>query len=172
MAAVGELLGQGHRRIAFINNADPTLASTGRLEGYRRALEEAGIEVDPALVVSATDIGPDGGYQAARQLLALPERPTALFCFRDLMAMGIYRAALEAGLDIPRDLSVVGFDDMDLVASGLYPGLTTVALPHYEMGAWGVQQLLGLIDTPRRKAEQVRLSGQLIRRRSVAPPPV
>jgi LacI family transcriptional regulator len=146
MAAVGELLGQGHRRIAFVNNADPTLAATGRLEGYTRALEQAGIMVDPALVVAATDIGPEGGYRAARQLLAMPRRPTALFCFRDVMAMGVYRAAQEAGLDIPGDLSVVGFDDMEMVASGLHPGLTTVALPHYEMGAWGVQHLLALID--------------------------
>jgi LacI family transcriptional regulator len=172
MAAVGELLGQGHRRIGFLDNADPTLAATGRLEGYTRALRQAGIKVDPALVVRAVDIGPEGGYRAARRLLALTDRPTAVFCFRDLMAMGVYRAALEAGLAIPRDLSVVGFDDMEGVASGLFPGLTTVALPHYELGAWGVRQLLGLIDDPtRRKAEQVKLSGQLIRRRSVAPPP-
>jgi LacI family transcriptional regulator len=172
MTAVGELLAQGHRRIAFINNADPTLAATGRLGGYRHALAQAGIEADPTLAVAITDIGPEGGYRAARQLLALPRQPTAVFCFRDLMAMGVYRAALEAGLDIPRDLSVVGFDDMEGVASGLFPGLTTVALPHYEMGAWGVQQLLAQIeDTTKRKAEQVKLSGQLIRRRSVAPPP-
>jgi LacI family transcriptional regulator len=172
MTAVGELAAQGHRRIAFINNAEPTQAATGRLEGYRRALEEAGIEADPALVVTVTDIGPEGGYKAARQLLARPGRPTAVFCFRDLMAMGVYRAAQEAGLEIPRDLSVVGFDDMEGVASGLFPGLTTVALPHYEMGAWGVEHLLALIDDPtRREAEQVKLPGQLIRRRSVAPPP-
>ena len=171
MTAVGEMVGKGHRRIGFVNNADPTLAATGRLEGYRRALEQAGIEADPALVVAVTDIGPEGGYRAARRLLDLPERPTAVFCFRDLMAMGVYRAAQEAGLDIPRDLSVVGFDDMEGVASGLYPGLTTVALPHYEMGAWGVRQLLALIDTPGRKGDQVKLSGRLIHRRSVAPPP-
>ena len=172
MTAVGELVGEGHRRIAFINNAGPTPAATGRLEGYRRALEEAGIGIDPALVVAVSDIGPEGGYQAARRLLGLPRRPTAVFCFRDLMAMGVYRAALEARLEIPRDLSVVGSDDMEGVASGLFPGLTTVALPHYEMGAWGVQRLLALIDdTTKREAEQVKLSGQLIRRGSVAPPP-
>jgi LacI family transcriptional regulator len=172
VTAVGELLGNGHRRIGFINNADSTLAATGRLEGYRIALEQAGIGVDPSLVVAVTDIGPQGGYRAARQLLELPDRPTGVFCFRDLMATGVYRAALEAGLEIPRDLSVVGFDDMELVASGLFPGLTSVALPHYEMGSWAVQQLLALMESPSRKARQVKLSGQLIRRRSVAPPPV
>jgi LacI family transcriptional regulator len=91
--------------------------------------------------------------------------------FRDLMAMGVYRAALEAGLEIPRDLSVVGFDDMELVASGLFPGLTTVALPHHQMGAWGVEQLPSSMESPNGTANQVMLSGQLTRRRSVAPPP-
>jgi LacI family transcriptional regulator len=172
MTAVGELLGNGHRRIAFINNADPaTLAATGRLEGYKRALGQAGIDIDPVLIITAADSGPEGGYRAARQLLALPEPPTGLFCFRDPMAMGVYRATLEAGLAIPQDLSVVGFDDMELVASGLFPGLTTVALPHYEMGAWGITRLLALMESPNGKAEQVKLCGQLIRRRSVAPPP-
>jgi LacI family transcriptional regulator len=170
MTAVGELLGHGHRRIGFINNPDPTLAARGRLEGYKRALGQAGIGIDPALIVAATNVGPEGGYRAARQLLALPDRPTGLFCFRDLMAMGAYQAAAEAGVRIPQDLSVVGFDNMEF-AAGLFPGLTTVALPHYELGAWGVQQLLALMESPNEGAKQVKLSGQLIRRRSVAPPP-
>jgi LacI family transcriptional regulator len=138
-AAAGELLEHGHRRIGFVNNADPTLAATGRLEGYQRALGQAGIDLDPALIVAPSDIGPEG----------VPERPTAVFCFRDLMAMGVYQAAIEAGVRIPQDLSVVGFDDLEFVASGLFPGLTTVALPHYEMGAWGVQQLLALMECRR-----------------------
>jgi LacI family transcriptional regulator len=170
MTAAGELLGHGHRRIGFINNPDPILAATGRLEGYKRALRQAGIYIDPALIITATNNGPEGGYWAARQLLALPDRPTGLFCFRDLMAMGAYQAAAEAGLRIPQDLSIVGFDNMEFTA-GLHPGLTTVALPHYEMGSWGVQQLLALMESPTEGAKQVRLSGQLIRRRSVAPPP-
>jgi LacI family transcriptional regulator len=169
--AAGELLRHGHRRIGFINNPDPILAASGRLEGYKRALRRAGIGLDPRLIVAAPTIGPEGGYLAARQLLELPERPTGLFCFRDLMAMGAYQAAAEAGLRVPQDLSIVGYDNMEF-AAGLYPGLTTVALPHYEMGSWGVQQLLALMESPTAKAKQVRLSGQLIRRRSVAPPPV
>ena len=168
--AVGELLDHGHRRIAFINNPDPILAATGRLEGYKAALKQAGIGLDPTLIVAATSNGPEGGYRAARQLLELPERPTGLFCFRDLMAMGAYQAAMEAGLRIPQDLSIVGFDDMEF-AAGLYPALTTVALPHYEMGSWGVQQLLALMESSTERAKQVRLSGELVRRRSVAPPP-
>jgi LacI family transcriptional regulator len=168
--AVGELLDHGHRRIGFINNPDPILAATGRLEGYRTALERAGISLDPRLIVAATSNGPEGGYRAARQLLELPARPTGLFCFRDLMAMGAYQAAMEAGLRIPEDLSIVGFDNMEF-AAGLHPGLTTVALPHYEMGSWGVHQLLTLMESPTATAKQVRLSGELVHRRSVAPPP-
>jgi LacI family transcriptional regulator len=168
--AVGELLEHGHRRIGLINNPDPILAASGRLEGYASALERAGIGLDPTLIVTAPSNGPEGGYQAARRLLELPEPPTGLFCFRDLMAMGAYQAAMEVGLRIPQDLSVVGFDNMEF-AAGLYPGLTTVALPHYEMGFWGVQQLLALMGSPTERAKQVRLSGQLVRRRSVAPPP-
>jgi LacI family transcriptional regulator len=170
VTAVGELLEHGHRRIGFINNPEPILAATGRLEGYKTALEQAGIGLDPTLIVAAPSIGPEGGYRAARQLLEPPERPTGLFCFRDLMAMGAYQAAAEAGLRIPEDLSVVGFDNMEF-AAGLFPGLTTVALPHYEMGSWGVQQLLALMESPTATAQQVQLAGQLIRRRSVAPPP-
>jgi LacI family transcriptional regulator len=169
-AAMAELLDHGHRRIGFINNPEPIPAATGRLGAYKAALKRAGIGVDPTLIVTALSIGPEGGYQAARRLLELPARPTGLFCFRDLMAMGVYQAAMEAGLRIPHDLSVVGFDDMEF-AGGLYPGLTTVALPHYEMGSWSVRQLLALMESPPGKAKQVQLAGRLIRRRSVAPPP-
>jgi LacI family transcriptional regulator len=169
-AAVGELLEQGHRRIGFINNPEPILAASGRLRGYRAALGRAGIRPDPRLIVNAPSNGPEGGYRAARRLLELPARPTGVFCFRDLMAMGVYQAAMEAGLRVPQDLSVVGFDDMEF-AAGLFPGLTTVALPHYEMGSWGVQQLLALMESPPGQPKQARVAGRLIRRRSVAPPP-
>jgi LacI family transcriptional regulator len=171
VTAVDELLACGHRRIGFINNPKLILAARERLAGYKAALRRAGIGVDPTLIVAAPSVGPEGGYQAARQLLQRPDPPTGLFCFRDLMAMGVYRAAAAAGLRIPDDLSVVGFDDMEFVASELFPGLTTVALPHYEMGSWGVEQLLSLIRSPAGKAKQLKLSGELVRRRSVAPPP-
>jgi LacI family transcriptional regulator len=170
-AAVAELLDHGHRRIGFITNEHGILAASGRLAGYRAALEQAALDFDPSLVILSAP-NPEGGYQAARRLLALPERPTGLFCFSDLMAMGAYGAVREAGLRIPQDISVVGFDDLQFVASGLHPGLTTVALPHYEMGAWGVGQLLALTESSAGESKQIELSGQLIRRRSVAPPPL
>jgi len=91
------------------------------------------------------------------------------------MAMGAYRAAAELGLRIPADLSVVGFDNQEYIADGLYPALTTLQLPHYEMGAWAVQRLMELIDAPERITERVparTLPCPLIRRSSVAAPPV
>lgn len=88
-----------------------------------------------------------GGYEAARRILAGSNPPSGLFfCYNDRMAMGAYRAAAELGLSIPADLSVVGFDDQELIAAGLYPGLTTVALPHYGMGAWAAERLVGMVE--------------------------
>ncbi len=112
----------------------------------------------------------EGGLQAGRALLDLDDRPTAIFCFNDRMAMGVYHAAAERGLRIPDDLSVVGFDNQELIADGLRPGLTTVALPHYEMGAWAVENLIRRIENPESEVEQVRLPCPLVSRGSVAAP--
>ncbi|MGR6974757.1 LacI family DNA-binding transcriptional regulator [Streptomyces cynarae] len=120
----------GHRRIGFVTNVDDLPATHGRLEGYTRALAEAGITHDPQLVVAETSDAA-GGYRAALALLSATPRPTALFRFADRMAMGTCRAAAELGLSIPSDLSVIGFDDQELICDGLFPGLTTVAPPHY-----------------------------------------
>jgi LacI family transcriptional regulator len=173
LTATRELLAFGHRRIGFVTNADDIPASRGRLAGYREALGAAGITFDPALVVADRSDAP-GGYRAARTLLAATNRPTALFCFNDRMAMGAYRAAAEAGLRVPADLSVIGFDNQELISENLYPALTTVALPHYEMGARAITQLQYLIDatdpaTSPRTQEMLRCP--LVSRDSVAPPP-
>jgi LacI family transcriptional regulator len=171
--AVDELLRHGHRRIGFATNLDDIPATHGRLRGYRNALRAAGISFDPALVVAAESES-GGGYLAARQLLSVPDRPTGLFCFNDRMAMGAYHAAAELGLAIPADVSVVGFDNQEIIADGLYPGLTTVALPHYEMGRWALETLAGLIegDPPAsRQGNPYLMPCALVRRRSIAAPP-
>ena len=80
------------------------------------------------------------------QFLKQAEPPTALFCFNDHMAMGAYDAIRKLGLSIPEDVAVVGFDNQELIAADLYPGLTTMALPHYQMGQWAVQHLLQIIE--------------------------
>lgn len=171
--ATEELLRHGHRRIGFALNRDDIPATHGRLAGYRAALAAAGIPDDSDLVVAEASEAV-GGYVASRRLLALADRPTALFCFNDRMAMGAYRAAAELGLRIPHDLSVIGFDNQPDIADGLYPALTTMQLPHYEMGVWGVVRLLALIeapDAPRGGAAVELMACPLVRRASVGPPP-
>lgn len=143
--AVQALIDAGHRRIGFLNNIDDVPATRGRLQGYREVLEATGIEIDESLIRSAVS-EPAEGYAAALRILSEDNPPTALFCYNDRMAMGAYRAAAELGLAIPRDLSIVGFDNQEIIAENLHPGLTTVALPHYEMGAWAVETLVALIQ--------------------------
>jgi LacI family transcriptional regulator len=144
-AAVEALLAAGHTRVGFINNTDDVPATRQRLQGFRATLTEAGLDGDAAPVESEIS-EVQGGYEAARRILARGDRPTGLFCYNDRMAMGAYRAAAELGLAIPTDLSVVGFDDQELIAANLHPGLTTVALPHYEMGAWATEHLIDAIE--------------------------
>lgn len=179
--AVEELLKHGHRRIGFTTNIDDVPATRGRLAGYRRALESAGIGFDPSLVV-ARPSETLGGYEAAMELLSRTSRPTALFCYNDRMAAGAYRAAAERGLRIPHDVSVVGFDNQEILAEGVYPALTTVALPHYEMGEWALNTLADLLErsqaagaadsSARTTVEHAVLGCPLITRHSVAAPTV
>jgi LacI family transcriptional regulator len=168
--AVGELLQHGHRRIGFLNNEDDIPAARGRLRGYREALERSGIRYDPELVVRGESES-GGGYLAARRLLSLADPPTGWFCFNDRMAMGAYRAVGEAGLRVPDDVSIVGYDDQKIISEGLFPQLTTVALPHYEMGVWAVETLVSLIDGKPLGEEYPRLlTCPLVRRGSVSSP--
>ncbi len=179
VAAVQELVDAGHRRIAYldIDEEPPPIASGLRLEGYLEVLARAGITPDPALHVRGTSDAA-GGAAAADQVLGLPQdrRPTALFCFNDRLAMGAYAAARHHGLAVPTDLSVVGYDDQQLIAAELDPPLTTVALPHHEMGRWAVEVLLGVRDRPgttggTEEDDVVLMPCPLIRRDSVGPPP-
>jgi len=167
------LLAAGHRRLAFINDVDEIPAMFGREEGFRRRAAQAGLGADDLQIVTA-ETDPGGGYTAARRLLQGDQRPTAIFCFNDRLAMGVYRAATELGLRIPQDLSVVGFDNQEFVADGIFPGLTTIELPHYDMGVWAAEQLFDRIEAEpqaTKPAPTARLRGPVIYRDSVAPPP-
>jgi LacI family transcriptional regulator len=175
-AAVGALLEAGHTRVGFINNSEDVPAARQRLQAFRATLTEAGLDGDAAPVeYEVSEV--HGGYEAARRILAREDRadmPTALFCYNDRMAMGAYRAAAELGLSIPADLSVVGFDDQELIAANLHPGLTTVALPHYEMGAWATENLIdaveGKTDLALMALHPTILSCPLVRRDSITAP--
>ncbi len=172
-AAVEELLRHGHTRIGFVANDEDIPATHGRLEGYRAALAGVGVPFEPQLVVPEFPAEAATGYRGAMKLLRGPRPPTALFCFHDRMAMGAYRAAAELGLRIPEDLSIVGFDNQRFVADELHPGLTTVALPHLEMGRWAADALLDLVESPDRPPVgpfPVLMPCPLVRRDSVARP--
>ncbi len=136
----------GHRRIGFVNDSDDIPARSLRLAGYRQALEVYGMPFEDSLVIERPAEA-SGGYSGALELLSRPDRPTGIFCFNDRVAMGVYQAANAVGLAIPGDVSVVGFDDQELISDNLGPGLTTVALPHYEMGQWAVRTLLKQIES-------------------------
>ncbi|HEY0197682.1 MAG TPA: LacI family DNA-binding transcriptional regulator [Rhodanobacter sp.] len=139
-AMVELLLSLGHRRIAHVVGIADHGSSQWRLAGYREAMAAAGLPEDPALVVQgAFTFG--SGVEAARQLFALDQRPTAVFAANDDMATGVMWAAGEYGLKVPHDLSVCGFDDTPL-ARQLWPALTTVQQPSREMGRLAALQLL------------------------------
>jgi LacI family transcriptional regulator len=151
-AATKLLLDKGHRRIGYLNNEDPIPAAHGRLQGYQQALAEYDILFDEALV-TRTRSDQAAGYDATLLLMKSANRPTALFCFNDRMAMGAYDALRKLGLSIPDDVAVVGFDNQEIIAAHLYPALTTIELPHYQMGQWAAQHLLQLIDKPGKSQE-------------------
>jgi|tagenome__1003787_1003787.scaffolds.fasta_scaffold20877942_2 LacI family transcriptional regulator len=171
-AGVEELLAAGHRRIGFVTTDDDVPARGLRLAGFRQALEVYDVPFDETLVV-VQDPQPRGGYLGAMDLLRRDDRPTGIFCFNDRVAVGVYQAARELGLSIPQDLSVVGFDDQELVSDSLWPGLTTAALPHYEMGRWAVRTLLAQIEARPSPATPVHklMPCPLVRRGSVGPAP-
>ena len=139
-AMVRHLAGLGHRRIALIGGAAVNTDAQARLAGYRRAVAEGDLDADPALVVGG-DFTEQSGHAAAAVLLALADRPTAVFAANDSMAIGALRAIREAGLDVPRDLALAGFDDIP-VAQYVTPALTSVHVPIHEMGARAVEAVL------------------------------
>lgn len=158
--AVKHLITLGHRRIAHIAGPPAYRASHERHEGYRKALLEFGIAPDPELTLEG-DFMPPSGRACADRLFALPveQRPTAIFAATDQMAYGVISAAEERGLSIPRDIALVGFDD-DAPSAHVYPPLTTVRQPYYEMGEQGLRLLLSLLDSPPNNLSSLKRSAR------------
>lgn len=163
------LTGLGHRRIGMIAGPHNWLAGQARLAGHVSALAEAGV-LHPAELTRAGEPTTEFGYRAAGDLLDLPQRPTALACFNDKTAVGALAAAAERGLRVPADLSVTGFDDLDL-AQATSPMLTTVRQPLAEMGRMAVSLLIRLLDGHQLEALHVELATDLIIRSSTASVP-
>lgn len=171
--AVHLLIEQGHRRIAHISEpVGDGVARQLRLDGYRAALADAGLGEGQVVVPQWIHLGSRSAEIAAMDLLDSPDRPTAVFAFNDIAAMGVYHAARRLELAIPHDLSVVGFDDHENVASELYPALTTMSLPHRTMGRLAATALLarlGVVDEPL-PSGATRVECPPVIRDSVGPP--
>ncbi len=150
--ATEHLIAMGRRRIGYINGQHGVEAARDRLKGYRQALASADLTFDPQLVKPG-NWEPSAGYEMTRELMALPAPPDAIFCANDMMAVGCYEALKELGLGIPGDVAVIGFDDRD-IAQYMHPPLSTLVLPHYEMGRTAAELLIdatgGLATAPAR----------------------
>jgi LacI family transcriptional regulator len=170
LVATEYLLSLGHRRIATITGIPSHLTSRARLAGYHAALVEKKIGSDPDLI-RIGDFHHDGGYTQTRILLDLPNPPTAIFAASDLEATGVYRALYERGLNIPRDMSVIGFDDIPM-AERMSPPLTTIRQPLKEMGRTATQMLLRMVQGSELENIRVDLATSLVIRASCASPTV
>ena len=162
--AVKHLLALGHRRIGLISCDNDYLSTIHREEGYRKALLDAGIKPEDELSRDG-DYSFKSGLRAASQLLSLTDRPTAVFCISDVMAVGAIRAARERGLRVPEDFAVVGFDNISF-ASMCDPMLTTVSQPKYDLGCTAMELLLRQIRGEMKEPQDLILEYELIIRES------
>ncbi|MEO6997234.1 MAG: LacI family DNA-binding transcriptional regulator [Terracoccus sp.] len=168
VSAVQHLLQLGHRRIAYLGGHSSAACNEARMHGYRAAMERAGVGVPDELVRSSRFLYTDG-VDVGLELLDLPTPPTAIFAGSDEIAVGVMEAARKRGLDVPADLSIVGFDDTQLARMSS-PPLTTVRQPLAEMGRLAVRTALRLSNGETVASHHVELATDLILRESTAPP--
>ncbi|PML44893.1 DNA-binding transcriptional regulator CytR [Vibrio lentus] len=166
--AVNYLAQLGHKRIAQISGPATATLCKFRQQGYQQALRRAGVSMNPAYS-TVGDFTFEAGAQAVRQLLALPEQPTAIFCHNDAMAIGAIQEAKKLGLRVPQDLSIVGFDDIQF-AQYCDPPLTTISQPRYEIGRQAMLMMLDLLKGNDVQAGSRLLEAKLVVRGSTAPP--
>jgi LacI family transcriptional regulator len=162
--AARHLLDLGHSRIACIAGPSSITPSSERIIGYRKALEEAGISYDEKLVLRG-DYHAQSGMDITHIILGMNPRPTAVFALNDLMALGALRAAAEAGCSVPRDLSVVGYDNLE-ISRFTNPPLTTIAQPKKEVGTRAVNLLVERMAQKSQPPVRLVLPPELIVRRS------
>ncbi|MEA5454218.1 LacI family DNA-binding transcriptional regulator [Sinomonas sp. JGH33] len=168
--ATSFLIGLGHRRIGFVTGRPDLRSAAAREAGYRHALSEAGLPFDPSLIVVG-NYEPDRARDAAHRLLGMANRPTAIFAANDLSAIVVIEVAREIGLDVPRDLSVVGFDDVPEASQYSLP-LTTVRQPMGHIGAAAADLVVALMNGETPEATHLTMPTRLIPRATTAPPAV
>ncbi|TVR25484.1 MAG: LacI family transcriptional regulator [Anaerolineaceae bacterium] len=162
--ATDYLIRLGHRRIACITGPSFLTPSSERIIGYEQTMQEAGLPVRDEWIITG-DFHQESGYQAIQQLLKLDELPTAIFACNDLMALGVLCGLHEAGLSVPDDISLIGYDDIQM-ASYSVPRLTTIRQPSEELGQLAVERLVERLDNPQAPFQQDVLSVHLITRQS------
>jgi LacI family transcriptional regulator len=158
------LIELGHKRIACIAGPSSITPSAERITGYRKALEDAALSWDENLIVRG-DYHAQSGMEITHSILKMNPRPTAIFALNDLMALGALRAAAEAGCSVPKELAIVGYDNLEL-ARFTNPPLTTIAQPKKEIGAQAVNLLASRISQRGRPTSRLVLPPELIVRRS------
>lgn len=163
--ATERLIQAGRKRVALINGQEGLDASRDRLKGYRQALSSNDISFDPALVRPG-NWEPSSGYEMTQLLMALDNPPDGIFCANDMMAVGCFDALRELGLKVPDDVSVVGFDDRE-IAQFTRPPLTTLLLPHYEMGEIAAELLIDAAGGLKGGPTQIKVECTLVERDSV-----
>ncbi|WP_344967347.1 LacI family DNA-binding transcriptional regulator [Salinactinospora qingdaonensis] len=168
LVATRHLIDLGHRRIAVIGGPENILCSRARVDGYRAALDTAGLPIDPGLIRTG-DFHVEGGHRNGSELLNLDDPPTAIFAGSDLQALGLYEAAREHDVRVPEDLSVVGYDDLPL-ARWVGPPLTTVRQPLTEMAEEATRMALSLSRGERPANLRLDLATSLVVRHSTAIP--
>ncbi len=162
------LLELGHRRIGHIGGRVELQSSVRRLQAYKDGLLQAGISLDPVLVIDG-DYTTQTGYQCARELLSRPNPPTAIFAANDQSALGAIEAIHDADLHVPHDISVIGFDNIP-EAGYLNPGLTTIDQSVFAMGYKATEMLFKLIEGKRLETVLYKVPTKLVLRESTAPP--
>jgi LacI family transcriptional regulator len=167
LEVMAHLLSLQHRRIGFIFGIDVPELGTDRLFAYRECLQAAGLPVDPDLIIQCGSTMEDS-YQAARQLLELPDPPTALLAINDFLAIGALRAVRDLNLNVPQDVSIFGYDDIPL-AKYLIPRLSTASKNGKAMGREATRLLLARLQEPDRPRQEIRLPARLIFRESTGP---
>lgn len=168
LLATRHLIELGHRRIGFLSGRPDLRSAILRETGYRRALQEAGIPFDPALVLNG-DYRQDTAREPSRVLLSMQDRPTAIFAANDLSAIGLAATAAEMGVEIPGDVSIIGFDDIP-EAARISPPLTTIRQPMQGLGAAAARLLVALMNGAAPSSPDVVLPTRLVQRGSTAPP--
>jgi LacI family transcriptional regulator len=166
--AVAHLIECGHRRIAIVSDNLQITSTSERFTGYQRALSDAGLPLDPRLL-GVGDSSRESARTVAARLLAMPDRPTAVFTTDNFMTEGVLQAIREAGLSVPTDVSLVGFDDFP-ETSFIDPAITVVAQPIAEMGEEAARLLLARLRGDRSAPHRVNLVAELIVRNSTAAP--